>query len=99
MFEYVRDTNTAMDAGDFLAGNVSGALEFLNRFDSILDVLAPTAKEGGPADQEIHALVSERSAAKKARDFARADKIRTELAALGVILEDTKEGARWKRQS
>ena len=50
------------------------------------------------ADHRIDALVSERTAAKKARDFARADQIRSDLAAQGVILEDTKEGVRWKRQ-
>ena len=47
VFEYVRDTNTAMDEGEFLAGNAAGALEFLRRFDSIFDVLTPTAQEGG----------------------------------------------------
>jgi cysteinyl-tRNA synthetase len=97
-FEYVRDTNTAMDNGEFLAGNVAGARAFLERFDSIFDVLRPTEKEGGLADHRIDALVSERTAAKKARDFARADQIRGDLAAQGVILEDTKEGVRWKRQ-
>jgi cysteinyl-tRNA synthetase len=98
VFEYVRDTNTAMDAGQFPAGNVAGALEFLKQFDSIFDVLVPTAKEGGLSDQAIDALVAERNAAKKARDFAGADKIRKDLAGQGVILEDTKEGVRWKRQ-
>jgi len=97
-FEYVRDTNTAMDNGEFLAGNILGAREFLERFDSIFDVLRPTEKESGLADHQIDALVSERTAAKKGRDFARADQIRGDLAAQGVILEDTKEGVRWKRQ-
>jgi cysteinyl-tRNA synthetase len=97
-FEYVRDTNTAMDNGEFLAGNVAGANEFLARFDSIFDVLRPTEKESGLPDHAIDALVSERTAAKKARDFARADQIRGDLATQGVILEDTKEGVRWKRQ-
>jgi cysteinyl-tRNA synthetase len=97
-FEYVRDTNTAMDAGDFLAGNAVGAGEFLNRFDSVFDVLRTSASKGGLSDAEIDALVAERTASKKARNFARADEIRTELAAQGVILEDTKEGVRWKRQ-
>ena len=96
-FEYVRDTNTAMDAGEFLAGNAAGALEFLARFDSIFDVLEPSAKEGGMSDTDIDTLVAQRSAAKKARDFTGADKIRNDLAAVGVILEDTKEGVRWKR--
>jgi cysteinyl-tRNA synthetase len=98
VFEYVRDTNTAMDAGEFLAGNAAGAVQFLNRFDSIFDVLRPAAKEGGLSDREIDDLVAERGAAKKARDFARADKVRGDLAAAGVILEDTREGVRWKRQ-
>jgi cysteinyl-tRNA synthetase len=97
-FEYVRDTNTAMDAGEFLAGNSVGAFEFLNRFDSVFDVLRPPASKGGLSDAEIDALVAERTASKKSRNFARADRIRAELAALGVILEDTKEGVRWKRQ-
>jgi cysteinyl-tRNA synthetase len=101
-FEYVRDTNTAMDAGDFLAGNTQGAQAFLARFDSVFDVLRPTAAIGdqkeGETDAEIDALVADRVAAKKARDFARADQIRAQLAERGIILEDTKDGVRWKRQ-
>jgi cysteinyl-tRNA synthetase len=97
-FEYIRDTNTAMDNGEFKAANVAGALAFLKHFDAVFDVLMPTAQKGGLSDHEIDVLVSERNAAKKARDFARADKIRGDLASHGVILEDTKEGVRWKRQ-
>ncbi len=97
VFEYVRDTNTAMDTGQFPVGNVPDALEFLDRFDSIFDVLKTSAKEGSLQDHEIDALIAQRAAAKKARDFAGADQIRNGLAARGVILEDTKEGVRWKR--
>jgi cysteinyl-tRNA synthetase len=97
-FEFVRDANSAMDAGEFLAGNAPEAFEFLNRFDSVFDVLKPTVAEGGLTDTEIEALIAERTAAKKARNFARADEIRKELEAKGVILEDTKEGVRWKRK-
>ena len=46
VFEFVRDANTAMDAGEFRAGNVPAALEFLDRFDSVFDVLQPTAQGG-----------------------------------------------------
>ncbi len=49
-------------------------------------------------DEAIEALVAERSAAKKARNFARADQIRNELAEKGVVLEDSKDGVRWKRK-
>jgi cysteinyl-tRNA synthetase len=97
-FEYVRDTNTAMDAGEFLAGNAQGAQDFLARFDSVFDVLKPSTTEGALSDAEIDALAAERVAAKKARNFARADQIRQDLADHGVILEDTKDGPRWKRQ-
>ena len=86
-----------MDAGEFPAGNVAGALEFLGRFDSIFDVLKPSARAGGLSDSEVDALIAERTAAKKSRDFGRSDAIRNQLAAQGVILEDTKEGVRWKR--
>ena len=99
VFEYVRETNTAMDAGDFLAGNAVATGEFLNRFDSVFDVLRPTASAGRASlDAEIDAQVAQRNAAKKARDFAGADQIRKQLAEKGIILEDTKEGVRWKRQ-
>ncbi len=50
------------------------------------------------SDEAIEALVAERTAAKKQRDFARADQIRNELAEKGVVLEDSKDGVRWKRK-
>ena len=98
VFEYVRDANTAMDLGDFCAGNVAGALDLLQRFDDIVDVLEPTVTETGLSDERINARVQERSQAKKAKNFALSDQIRGELLEAGVILEDTKDGARWKRK-
>jgi cysteinyl-tRNA synthetase len=52
----------------------------------------------GLSDAEIEALVAERTQAKKARNFARADAIRVELMAKGVVIEDSKDGVRWKRK-
>jgi cysteinyl-tRNA synthetase len=51
----------------------------------------------GLSDADVEALVAERTLAKKQRNFARADAIRNELLAKGVVLEDSKEGVRWKR--
>ena len=98
MFEFVRDANTAMDTAEFRAGNVADALEMLARFDSIFDVLRPSERGGGISDSEIEALIGERGQAKKMKDFKRSDEIRARLLEAGIVLEDTKEGVRWKRK-
>ena len=98
MFELIRDTNTAMDGGEFKEANRGSALAFLKLFDSIFDVLNVTQAEGAMSDADIDAMVAARSAAKKAKDFAKSDALRDELLAKGIILEDTKEGVRWKRK-
>jgi cysteinyl-tRNA synthetase len=98
VFEYVRETNSAMDSGAFLAGNVAGAKNLLERFDLFFDVLKPTVKSGAISDAEVDALIQERTQSKKARNFKRSDEIRDQLTAAGIILEDTKDGVRWKRK-
>ncbi len=88
-----------MDAGEFRAGNVAGRARIPRHASiPIFDVLKPTATAGGISDAEIEALIAERTAAKKARNFALADQIRDELLEQGIILEDTKAGVRWKRK-
>ena len=98
IFEFVRDANSAMDAGQFLSGNRDAALALLATFDSIFDILRPVEREGGLTDEAIDELVNERIAAKKSKNFARSDEIRNLLQAQGVILEDTRDGTRWKRK-
>jgi cysteinyl-tRNA synthetase len=98
VFEYVRDTNTAMDAGEFRAGNVKAALDLLREFDGVFDVLRPSTRQGAITDEEIERLIAERAQARKARDFARSDQIRDQLLEQGIIIEDTKGGVRWKRK-
>jgi len=97
VFEYVRDTNTAMDAGEFLEDNAAGAQAFLDRFDAVFDVLKPSTAAGALSDSQVDEMVAARTAAKKSRDFAKADQIRKDLADQGIVLEDTKDGVRWKR--
>jgi cysteinyl-tRNA synthetase len=98
VFEFLREANTALDAGEFRAGNLAGAREVLRRFDDVFQVLTPSEQAGGITDAEIERLIAERTAAKKARNFTLSDSIRAQLLAQGVILEDTKDGARWKRK-
>ena len=97
LYESSRALNKQLDAGGDvaeLAGRFAAMCELLN----IVQQDAAAWFRGGDDDAEaIEALVVERSAAKKARDFARADAIREELAAKGVTLEDTASGTTWKR--
>jgi cysteinyl-tRNA synthetase len=65
--------------------------------DADPEVIAKFGREG-LSDASIDALVAERTQAKKQRNFARADAIRNELLAKGILLEDSKDGVRWKRQ-
>ncbi len=97
VFEYVRETNIAMDRGEFRAANAASATAVLDRFDAVFDVLKSSEKDLGISEDEIENLIAERNQARKARNFARADEIRKELASRGIVLEDIKEGTRWKR--
>jgi len=98
IFEYIRDLNSAMDSGEFRSGNAPEAAGILSFFDSIFDVLKPTVSESGMTDADVERLIAERQDARKAKNFKRSDEIRAELLESGVILEDTKEGVRWKRK-
>jgi len=98
VFEFIRDVNTTMDRGEFKAGNVASAKAVLDLFDLVFDVLKPTPAASAFSDAEIEVKIEERRQAKRARNFAEADQIRVALLDRGVIIEDTKDGVRWKRK-
>lgn len=94
IFEFVKEINTLMMENKVGKNNASEIINLMRDFDKILGVLEEN-DEKLPA--ELKKLIDEREKARKEKDFARADKIRTELKQKGIILEDTKEGVRWKK--
>ena len=67
----------------------------LVRLTEVLGIIVD--KEDEILDSDIEALIAERQAARKEKNFARADEIRDELLAKGIVLKDTREGVQWKR--
>jgi len=94
VFELVRVANWGLDEGRVGEQSRADLLALLDEIDVHLDILG--AEEPGLA-AEVERLIAEREAARKAKNFGRADRIRDELRTRGIALEDSKEGVRWHR--
>ncbi|MFN7914566.1 MAG: cysteine--tRNA ligase [Vicinamibacterales bacterium] len=101
IFELVRALNSAIDAGQFGTDDAAVVRQAFADFDMVLGVLSlrKAEDEQPPVPvEEIERLIEERHAARRRRDFAEADRIRQDLAARGVLLEDSAGTTRWKRK-
>ena len=94
VFELVKFINTNARE-DSTAGFVKALREELLSLTDICGLIVETKEE--LLDSDVEALIAERQAARKAKNFARADEIRNELLQKGILLEDTREGVKWKR--
>jgi cysteinyl-tRNA synthetase len=94
--ELTREVNTVLARRVLREDNKSEIIEAIERVDSVLNVIGRPQRE--MLDEEIQKLIDERQEARHRRDFARADDIRNQLAERGIVLEDTKDGVRWKRK-
>jgi cysteinyl-tRNA synthetase len=94
VFDWVRETNKRLADNSLTAAQAAAALGAWARIDSVLGVGAPVESD---VPAELMELLEQREAARKAKDFKRADAIRNELKAKGWVIEDTPKGARLKR--
>ena len=96
LFELVRDINSNVIAANANKGTVEAAIKV---FDELADVLGLVYnREKEDLDSEIEALIEQRTQARKDRNWAEADRIRDELKAKGIVLEDTAQGVKWHRE-
>jgi cysteinyl-tRNA synthetase len=95
LFDLVRETHTALDAGEFGRLDLPAVREALEAFEQIFGI-RPGQRDD--LNAEIEALIRKRVEARARKDFAAADRIRDELLGRGIVLEDTPQGVRWKRK-
>jgi len=101
MFELLRAMNAAIDAGALGAADAPIVQAAFRHFDDVIGVVSLRAREDAAAavsEADIERRMAERQEARRRRDFAASDRIRDELAALGVLVEDGPQGTRWKRK-
>jgi len=96
LFTYVKKMNTLIDSNSVGREEASRALGALKRVDSVLGIMEFKEEE---LPQRLAALLAKRDEARKRKDFAESDRLRKELLAEGIVVEDTPTGSRWKRAS
>jgi cysteinyl-tRNA synthetase len=97
LFEFVREVNNLVDGNLLSNEEAQQVYELVSEFDTVLAVLGDLSKEEN-LPEEAQELVQRREEARKARDWKTADQLRIQLKAIGVIIEDTPQGLRWRIQ-
>ena len=94
LFDLIRELNRRVDARSLSTADAGRTLSAIRALDQVLGVLAPDEEQ---LDPEVQSLLDERAEARAARDWARSDRLRDELASRGIAVDDTRDGQRWRR--
>ncbi len=95
VFDFIREVNRRIDGRALSTVDAATVTSFLHDLDRVLGIGPDLVDEG--IEPEIEALLAARTAARTARQWAESDRLRDELAARGVVVEDTRDGQRWRR--
>jgi cysteinyl-tRNA synthetase len=95
LFEFVRDVNNLIDAGRLSREEAGSVRDLMLGFDRVLGVLGRVKTEE-KLPKEVEGLIRKREEARKSRDWKTADEIREQLRSMGVIVEDTAQGVKWR---
>ena len=96
LFELIRDLNTNVNDKTVSKAVAEYAISAFDELTGVLG-LVYSREQKGSLDDAIEALIEQRNAARKAKNWAEADRIRDELKAQGIVLEDTAQGVKWHR--
>jgi cysteinyl-tRNA synthetase len=95
LFDFVRDVNKLMDDDVLSKEEAEEVYKLMVKFDKVLGVIGEVKKEEA-LPKGAEELIRKREEARKAKDWETADKIRRQLKAMGIIIEDTPEGVKWR---
>jgi cysteinyl-tRNA synthetase len=103
LFILIGECNIALASGDLQGDNRAEILDLIRTIDQRLAIIPPMEhgvldEKTAGEDQEIAALVQKRNEARTNRDFALSDQIRQQLLERGIVIEDTREGTKWRRK-
>jgi cysteinyl-tRNA synthetase len=94
--DLIRAVNSSIDRGSVTPSEAASVISFLQNINEVLGIFS---FEREMLPEEIEALIEERTRARTEKNFARADEIRDTLLERGIVLEDTRDGTRWKKSS